>query len=416
VPSAAPPATPATAFPGRLVGLLAAAVFINYFDRGNLSVAAPQLMTELSLSNPEMGVLFAAFFIPYALLQPFAGWFAQRVDLRWMLGGGLALWALATMLTGLASGFAALLALRVLLGLGESVAYPCNALLLARHVGFAARAEANGLIAVGQALGPTAGTLLGGLLMEHYGWRPAFVVFGLASLLWLLPWIRVTRREPLTGTPGVPPVRLRALLWERSLWGTSLGHFSGNYAYYFTLSWLPLMLVRKFGFSLSAMAMIGAGVYAVQAVVAPSIGWLCDRLIRRGMHPSPVLKSTIVAGHIGVTLTMAACANASATTSVVLLLVSGAFFGVQSAPLGAISQTLAGPRAAGQWMGIQNLCANLAGVIAPSLTGIIVGRTGSFAWAFAIAAAVTLVGAFAFAAVVRRVEPVDWRGEPAPPG
>ena len=407
----APQPLSAARFPWPIVLLLASAIFINYFDRGNLSIAGPQLQIELSLSNAQMGVLFSAFFWSYAPMQPVAGWLAQRLDVRWLLGSGLALWAVATALTGLASGFVMILALRVLLGLGESVAYPCTALLLTRRVGIAGRARANGLIAVGQALGPTAGTLVGSLVMERYGWRPAFVVFGIASLLWLLPWIHVTRRDPELDRRAAP-VPLQTLLRERSLWGTSLGHFSGNYAYYFTLTWLPLLLVKTFGFSLSRMALVGAGIYAIQAVVAPTTGWLCDRLIRGGRHSSPVLKTAIVAGHIGVTITMAACAGAGVEQSVALLLVSGIFFGLQSAPLGTISQTLAGPRAAGQWMGVQNLCANMAGVIAPIATGVVVDRTGSFAWAFAIAAAVTLAGAFAFAFVVRRVAPVEWPDTP----
>jgi len=402
---ALPAATPR--FPSSLVALLAGAIFINYFDRGNLAIAAPQVQAELGLNNAEMGLLFSAFFWSYAPMQPLAGWLAQRLDVRWLLAGGLAAWALATTLTGFAVGFGMILAFRVLLGLGESVAYPCNALLLARRVDITGRARANGLIAAGQALGPTAGTIVGGLVMERYGWRPAFIAFGIGSLLWLWPWIAVTRRDVATGTV-VAPVRYARMLSERSLWGTSLGHFSGNYAYYFTLTWLPLLFVKTFGFSLSHMAMVGAGIYAIQSIVAPATGWLCDRLVRRGWHASPVLKTAIVLGHVGVTATMAACAGAGPRDSVALLLVSGVFFGLQSAPLGAISQTLAGPRAAGQWMGIQNFVANLAGVTAPVITGLVVDRTGSFAWAFVIAAVMTLMGAFAFALVVRRVEPIDW--------
>ena len=89
---------------------------------------------------------------------------------------------------------------------------------------------------------------------------------------------------------------------------------------------------------------------------------------------------------------------------------AGLFFGMQSAPLGAISQTIGGPRAAGQWMGVQNLCANMAGVLAPLITGYVVESTGQFLWAFLIAAAVTLTGVFAFGVVVQRVEPIGWDG------
>src|SRR5262245_499314 len=93
-------AVPAGASP-RIVLLLAAAVFINYLDRGLLATAAPLAQGELALSNAELGVLFSAFFWSYAPLQPLAGWLAQRFDVRWVLGAGVALWAGATVLVGL---------------------------------------------------------------------------------------------------------------------------------------------------------------------------------------------------------------------------------------------------------------------------------------------------------------------------
>jgi len=225
-------------------------VFLNYFDRGTLATASPLIQGELGLTNAEMGILFSAFFWSYAPLQPLAGWLAQRFDVRYVLGGGLALWALATTLTGFVSSFAAILALRVLLGFGESVTYPCNAKYLGQRVPLAERGRANGFIATGQALGPMLGILLGGLITEHYGWRPAFVLFGLLSLLWLLPWQSVTRDGATAGlVAGGKTVPYAALLRKRSLWGTCLGHFCGNYAYYFMLTWLPLLLVKQHGFS-----------------------------------------------------------------------------------------------------------------------------------------------------------------------
>ncbi len=392
-----------------MVWLLAAAVFINYFDRGNLATASPLLQRELGLSNSELGILFSAFFWSYAPLQPVAGWLAQRFDVRYVLGGGLALWALATMFTGLATSFAQILILRVILGVGESVAYPSNAKFLAQRVPLHERGRSNGIIAVGQSLGPTCGTLLGGLIMARFGWRSSFVLFGALSLAWLIPWRGATRDGTTAGSAaGEHPIAYRVLLRQRSLWGTSLGHFCGNYAYYLMLTWLPLLLVREYGYRLEQMAAIGACVYALQALSAPATGWVCDRLIMRGIAPNGVLKTAIIIGLCGVAVAMALCAVAGARLSVVLLLTTGVFFGVQSAPLGSITQTLGGPRAAAQWMGVQNLCANLAGVLAPLITGFAVDRGRHFFWAFAISAAITLAGVSAYAFVIRRVEPVAW--------
>jgi MFS family permease len=116
----------------------------------------------------------------------------------------------------------------------------------------------------------------------------------------------------------------------------------------------------------------------------------------------------MIAGLIGVTAAMASCAGAGARLSVALMVLAGIGIGMQSAPMNSITQTLGGARAAGQWMGVQNLVANAAGVLAPPLTGFIVDSTGSYFWTFMVAAVVTLLGMVAYAVVVRRVEPVPW--------
>ncbi len=108
----------------RIVLLLAAALFINYVDRGNLSTAAPLLQSELHLSNTQIGVLLSAFFWTHAPLQLLAGWMAERFDVHKVLPAGLALWSLATVLTGVAGSFLVLLGLRLVLGLARALFIP----------------------------------------------------------------------------------------------------------------------------------------------------------------------------------------------------------------------------------------------------------------------------------------------------
>jgi MFS family permease len=402
--------------PIKVVLLLAAAVFINYVDRGNLATASPLLKDELGLSHSQIGVLLSAFFWSYAPLQPVTGWLAQRFEVRYVLPAGLALWATATALTGLATSFAMLLALRILLGIGESVTYPCNSALLAQRAPVHARGQANGLIAAGQALGPVFGTLVGGLVMATLGWRAAFVAFGLVSLAWLLPWSIVTRGGATAAVAGTGrPLPYLALLKERALWGASLGQFCSTYSYYFILTWLPLFLVKAHGYSVPLMAEIGAGVYAIHAVSSALTGWASDRWIVAGALPNRVHKTLLVSGMVGAAATMMACASAGPTLSIALLATAAVFFGMLIPNLFAVAQTLGGPRAAGQWMGIQNLVGNLSGVVAPLVTGYVVDRTGHFYWAFAIAAAITLAGSLAFGIVIRCVEPVVWADDPQVP-
>ena len=113
-----------------LLALLVSSCCINYMDRGILSVAAPLVSRELSLTPVQLGLLFSSFFWTYALLQIGAGWLVDRFDVYKVFGTGLFVWSAATALTGLSSSFGAILALRVLLGIGESVAYPAYSRIL----------------------------------------------------------------------------------------------------------------------------------------------------------------------------------------------------------------------------------------------------------------------------------------------
>src|ERR1700723_4254486 len=115
---------PAVRFTGVVVALLATAIFINYIDRGNLATAAPLIQRELKLNNTEIGLLISAFFWIYVPGQLVAAWLVTRINAYRTLAIGLALWSAATILTGLTTGFAALLALLLLLGLCESAGFP----------------------------------------------------------------------------------------------------------------------------------------------------------------------------------------------------------------------------------------------------------------------------------------------------
>ena len=198
----------------------------------------------------------------------------------------------------------------------------------------------------------------------------------------------------------------------REAWGASLGHFSSNYSFYFVILWLPLYLVKARGFSVVEMAELGGTIYLVYAASALAVGWLSDLWMQAGASANRVRKTFIVASHFGVALAMLGCAIGNTAVAVASLFLAGVFFGLNTPNIFAIGQTLAGPRAAGKWIGIQNCIGNIAGVAAPIITGIVIDRTGQFFWAFVVAGAIALAGIVAWGIVIRRVSPVDWnRGE-----
>ncbi len=406
----------AESVPGSMVLLLSMAVLINYVDRGYLSIAAPLIQDELHLDATHVGTLLSCFFWTYAPAQLLAGWLAHRFDVRYVLVAGFALWSVATAVTGLVTGFVAILVLRLLLGLGESAFYPCNAKLIAEHAPEHQRGRANGFVVTGQALGPTIGTLVGGMVMARFGWRAVFVTFGIASLLWLWPWMTATRRitpSPAAHRGGADAVSYARVLAQRAAWASGLGSFLSFYSYYFVLTWLPTYLVKARGFSVKQMAFIGALIYCMHAISSPLVGWISDRWIRRGTPVERVRKTMLVIGSLGVAAAMIGCVQAGRVTSIALLLTTGLFFGFVNPQIFAIAQTLGGSRAAGKWMALQNMLGNLAGILAPLFTGIVVDRTGSYAWAFALGAGTSVLAALTWSRGLGAVQGVDWDAQPA---
>jgi MFS family permease len=393
-----------------VVPLIALAIFINYIDRGNLATASPLIQKELGLSNTAIGFLISAFFFTYTPGQLLAGWLAEKLDPYRTLALGLALWSLATMATGFATGFASLIALRLVLGLGESAAFPCSAKLFAQHLPTHRLGATNGLMGTGLALGPAFGTAVGGWMMAHTGWRPTFFAFGLASALWLIPWYLATRQASHRArtTMQAPAPSFLAILKKREAWGACLGHISVNYAFYFFISWLPLYLVKARGFTLSEMAVLGGIIYVVYAISAQTTGWLADVWIRSGASETRVRKTFAVGGHFGMTACFLACVLGGASVSLASLFVAGIFFGFNTPTIYAIGQTLGGARGGGKWIALQNCVGNCAGIFGPLLTGFVIDRTGGFAAAFLIASAFALAGAAGWGLIVRDVAPVSW--------
>jgi MFS transporter, ACS family, D-galactonate transporter len=391
----------------RVIALLALAALINYIDRGNLSIAAPLLKGELGLSFSQIGILSSSFFVTYSLFLPVSGWLADRFDAKWVMAIGFLLWSGATAATGGLHSFAALLAARLILGMGESVAYPCYAKTLAQHVPEVGRGFANALIAAGVGCGPALGTFVGGTLMALYGWRPFFIVLGVLSLAWLIPWIQWV-------PSGISPVEKNGawflkLVRQRSMWGTCGGLFGANYVLYFEITWLPSYLMHERHLPMGKMATIAGVGYLCYSAGSVIFGWLSDRWIAAGGSPTLVRKTFAGVGAGSAGLLLLGCALAEPMVSVILLLLLAfGAGGMCGSNIWAITQTIAGPKMAGRWTGLQNFMGNLAGIIAPAVTGFVVEFTGHFIMAFAIMAAVAIMAALSYFFVIGPVQEIAW--------
>ena len=393
--------------PQALILMLGAAVFLNYVDRGAIGIAAPRMKDDLGLSEEAYGLVFSAFFWIYAPVQLFAGWLCDRFSVYRMMALGILVWAGSTLLMGFAGGFVSLLVLRIMLGVGESISFPGSSKVIARHVPPEGRGVANATVATGLALGPAIGTLAGGLILGQWGWRAIFIVFGIITLLWLLPWRATVRALPTTGLHDAgAKVPVGALLSKWPLWSMSIVHALGNWCFYFLLAWLPLFLTKSRGFSIGEMTVLATLGYAVQAACALAYGHFSDWWTRSGRCEATcrrwmmILSQLVSAGAI-----LGLAFAHSALLIGLLLCVAGAATAALSLNLYAVAQMFAGPRAAGTWVGFQNAVGNSSGIIGPIVTGIVVQRAG-YDSAFVLTAAVAFLGAIWWAFAVPKIEQV----------
>jgi MFS family permease len=308
---------------------------------------------------------------------------------------------------GFVAGFLSLFLLRLILGIGESIAFPGSSKIISRHVPPERRGMANAVVAFALALGPAVGTLVGGSLLATFGWRIMFIIFGIVSGLWLFPWQRVVRSLPSHAAANEATFPVHKILGRWSLWSMGIGHALSNYGFYFLLAFLPLYLVRQRGLTIIEMTMLATLGYAAQAVAALTLGAVSDRWTRSGRSEAVIRRWMLAGGQLAAGVAIIGIFAAHDLVTVALLLcVAGIATGSLSLNLYAVAQMFAGPRASGTWVGIQNAVGNTSGIVGPVISGIIIDRAG-YGGAFALTAVVTTFGAIWWAFGVPRIAQVE---------
>jgi sugar phosphate permease len=287
------------------MALTAVMSLLLYLDRFCIGIAAEKITAEMELSSLQMGMVFSAFFLSYALAQVPAGWLGEKLGPRVMLAGCVFTWSLFTGLMGLVSGLTALIGARLLLGISQAGAYPVAARINSLWVPYTQRALANGLVTMGGRFGaglaPFATAYL--ITLCRNDWRPAFWVYALLGIGWTAAFAWRFRDTPLTH-PGCnaaeralivksrPPeasnpqgrgVRLpwRIALRSPSLWLQCLSQVTSNISWLFLGTWLPTYLKNEYTLSLEL-----TGILSSLPLLAGMFGCLLggiasDRLVGR---------------------------------------------------------------------------------------------------------------------------------------
>ena len=391
--------------------------FICYIDRVNISVAIIPMAQEFGWSDGQRGLVLSSFFVGYLITQVAGGSLAARFGGKWVLGFGVLWWSLFTLLTPLSAyaSFPALILARILMGVGEGVAFPATYNLLGRWVPLKERTRAAAFNLSGIPLGTLFAVTTTPFIALYLGWPAIFYLFGAAGFVWFLFWWPLAANRP--DRPLDPDLRSqgaddshgaessassvpwRRILRQKAVWAIIVAHFCNNWGLYVLLAWLPSYFSSQLDINLRAVWIYISLPWIVNFLSGNLSGWIADRLIASGRSVTAVRKIMQVVGSAGPAVTLIALGfTESALTAVVLL----------TAALGLAAFSFAGfasnhldisPRHAGAIFGISNTAGTIPGIIGVALTGFLVDQTGSYASAFYVTAGVYFVGLLIYLAM-----------------
>ncbi|MBX9603182.1 MAG: MFS transporter [Bryobacteraceae bacterium] len=396
-----------------IVWLLCLGVLIAYIDRTNLSVALAtrEFREALQLSDAERGALNSAFFWSYALLQVPAGMVVDRFGVKWPFAIAFFFWSLISGATALATGFASLLGLRVLLGVGEALVLPASLRWIRFHIEENRRGTAVGIFMAGTKFGPAVGAPLSAWLTALYGWQNMFLILAVGGLVWLIPWIAFVkdddRQLEAAAASAAPALPFSRLLATPVIWGVLLGSFSYNYFVYYNMTWLPAYFVEHRGLSLNSMGVYTMFSFGGMALVAIAAGWTADTLISRGGDPVRIRKLFTCAGLICASTEVIGAMSSSHSVAVFFAVFSMCGLGLATANYWALTQTLFPGAAVGRIAGLQNFAVNSSGVIAPLATGWLKQATGSYEAPMQAIWVILLIGLGSYLFLVRRTRALN---------
>lgn len=404
---------------------------MNYLDRANMSVALPYIDAELglNLSNAEKGLIFGAFFWAYDGMMLIAGWFTDKVGARRSFSLAAVWWSIFTALTPLATTFWGFFGMRFALGAGEAPAYPSATKAASRWFPKSERAFATAVIDSGSRVGTVLALPIVTGIIALATWHYSFIILGVLGLVWAFFWYMMYRdpadhadandleRQYITDNGGrtqenddaeAVKIRWRDLFRYRTIWGMMIGFFCLNFVIYFFLTWFPDYLKNARGLNLAELGTFGMipGLTAVAAAWAAGI-W-ADRAIRNGADVTTIRKIIMVGGLLGGAAILPAAMVTSLYMALIFLAISYSSLAVAATAIWSLPADVApSSHHVASIGGIQNFASNIAGIISPFLFGYLLDLfNGNYIPSFALAAGVAVIGAFNYAFVVGRAEPL----------
>ncbi len=398
------------------VGMVAVAIAVSYFDRQTVSVAIAAIQKTIPISNQQFSYLQTAFLLSYAALYALGGRMLDRLGTRRGFLLIMTTWSIACMLHGVATGFAWLLAMRFLLGMGEGGGFPAATRVVAEWLPPEERSTGMGLINGGTAIGSVLAPPLIGLVLFLSGWRMIFFASGALGLLWVLWWAVVYRANPATLPVEAPAddlearvlarqLTFRQVVGLRSVQTLVFAKFMSDSAWFFLLFWLPKYLYDVRGFDVKHVSYYAWIPYAASGVGSALGGWVSSRLLRKGC--SLDLARKLVLG-VNAAMMPAVMLVSVAPVRYALLLFSVAFFSQQSwsGLIMTIPADIFPLSVVGTVAGLVGFGGSIGGALFGLVAGALLGHGYSYGMLFVLVGTFHLIGFLALMLFGGKIEPL----------
>ena len=384
-----------------IVALLFVAMIMNYVDRQTLGILKPAMSAELHWSNSDFANIHLCFQAAYALCYLFWGRIVDRIGARWGFALAFALWSIAQLATSAARQIGHFMFARLLLGVGESGAFPGSIKAVSEWFPQKERALANGLFNAGTNIGAIVTPLLIPALVLAYGWQAAFVVSGLAGLIWLPIWFVLYRsprdnprvsaaelrwiEQDASSSVGAARTGWRRLLPLRQTWAYAFAKFMTDPVFGMYLVWLPDFLAKRFHLDLKTFGPPLIAIYVLSDVGSVGGGWLSSRLLRLGWSVNRARKTALLVCALCATPVAFAAYASNVWVAVALIGLAAAAHQGFSANLYALPADLLPRGGVGSVVGIGGALGACGGMLMSKYTGWTLDADRGYAPIFLIA-------------------------------
>ena len=402
----------------KLVFMSFLAIFICYIDRVNISVAIIPMQQQFGWNEAQVGIVFSSFYFGYMFTMILGGYLADKYGGKYVLGFGVLAWSLFTFLTPIFAyqGFFAILLIRVLLGLGEGVAFPSIHSLYARWIPFTERTRVIAITNSGISAGTVFGFVLTTIIITMYSWELVFYLFGLLGIIWSFFWFKGFSSMPsenkkisdyelskiLNEAPSsenAKKVPFKNLISNLPFLAITVATFCNNWVLFTFISYMPKYVnsdtsIGGLGLSLESNTFLILIILpAVIGVISLLIGgFIVDTLIKRGLKVIVARKLFNSIGFFGAgVLIYLIPYQTSVEITLILLCLINFCIGMAAGGFG-VNHADIGPNYTGNLFGIAGSIGMIAAVFSPLAAGFILENTNSWFLIFNISTIVLFFG------------------------